>query len=70
MRSIRVNKPQDVKRVLTQLLNEIRADEEMDKVHRGRLICYISTTLLTALKDGDLEDRMAAIERQLKEDEQ
>jgi hypothetical protein len=66
-RDIRINKPQHVRRLLNEVINEIRHESQMDKEKRARVLGYLANITLTSLKDGDLEERISALEIRLKE---
>lgn len=64
-KNIRIEKPQHVRRLLTEVINEIRREDSMDKEKRARVLGYLGNIILTSIKDGDLEDRITLIEEQL-----
>jgi hypothetical protein len=66
-RDIRLQKPQHVRRLLNEVINELRHDTAMDKEKRARVLGYLANITLTSLKDGDLEERITTLESQLKE---
>jgi hypothetical protein len=41
-RDIRLNKPQNVRQLLSRIINELYRDEHMDKEKRARVIGYLS----------------------------
>lgn len=73
MANRRINKPQHIRQVLNTQINRITAHQEKEElslkeeIEIGRAIAYMSTVALTAMKDGELEERMTAIEKALKE---
>lgn len=71
MKDRRINKPQHVRQVLGEQINRLRTIEEIEKreIERSRAIGYLSSVALTAMKDGELEDRISAVEKSLRERE-
>lgn len=65
-KNIRIEKPQHVRRLLTEVINEIRQEKEMDIEKRARVLGYLANITLTSLKDGDLEERITQLEQQAK----
>lgn len=64
--AIRIQKPQDVRRMLVAIANEVRvSDMELEK--KARVLAYLGTVILTAMKDGDLEKEMEEIKAQIEE---
>ncbi|CAN7768057.1 hypothetical protein LJR153_007347 [Paenibacillus sp. LjRoot153] len=60
-KNIRIHKPQHVRRLLNEVINEIRHEDSMDKEKRARVLGYLANITLTSLKDGDLEERIAKL---------
>jgi hypothetical protein len=69
MKDKRISKPQHVRQVLSEQINILRSTEEIDKVEidRARAIGYLSSVALTAIRDGELEERLTAIEKAIEE---
>ena len=67
-REIRLNKPQDVRRMLQDICNELRHDHDMEREKRARVLGYLGDIILTTIRDGDLEERLVAVEKQLQGD--
>lgn len=69
MRDKRINKPQHVRQVLSEQINILRKKKDVDKkeIDRARAIGYLSSVALTAIRDGELEERIAEIEKTLRE---
>lgn len=69
----RLNKPQHLRNLLTEQINILRKYQDSEEltlkqqVEVCRAIAYLSSVSLTAMKDGDLEERMTLIEEALKE---
>lgn len=66
----RISKPQHIRQVLGQQLNELMAIEPVttkEKIDVARAIAYLSSVTLTAITDGEFEERMAALEKAIKE---
>ena len=57
----------DVRRYLASLINrlEAKAGDDVDAALAGRL-AYISNILLGAIKDSDIEQRLAKLEERMK----
>lgn len=62
----RITKPQHIRQLLADMLNELRQDETIDKISKARAIAYLSSVALTAMRDGELEERITEIEKKLK----
>lgn len=67
MKDRRINKPQHVRQTLTEQVNILRANKDLDDIQRARAIAYLCNIILTAIKDGDLEERISRLEQTLKE---
>lgn len=66
----RISKPQHIRQVLAQQINrlmEIEPENTKEATDIARTIGYLSNVTLTAISDGELEERMAELERLLKE---
>jgi hypothetical protein len=59
----RFKNPGDIRRYLGSILNRIES-EELDPVTGGKC-AYISGILLNCIKDSDLEERIAKLEKEL-----
>lgn len=68
MRSKRINKPQHIKTLMQEQINILRRDDSLDPINKARAIAYLSTVALTAIKDGEFDERLKAIEEQLGDD--
>lgn len=68
----RINKPQHIRQTLAEQINILQSKEDLQKtdMDRARTIAYVSSIALTAMKDGELEERISKIEESLKENEQ
>lgn len=70
----RINKPQHVKQLMNEQINRLRRRQAeagdmltiKEEIDIGRAIAYMSTVSLTAIKDGELEQRLTEIEKLLK----
>lgn len=62
-----ITKPDDVRRVLAEQVRILRKAEDIDPVTRARAITYVSSVMLTAMRDGDLEQRITEIEKMVEE---
>lgn len=67
LKNKRINKPQHVRQVLGEQINQLRTKKELEKqdIEKSRAIGYLSSVALTAMRDGELEERIAAIEKAL-----
>lgn len=66
---VRLQKPNDVRKLLQDMVNRVKnaKPEEYDMIDKqARTITYIANVMLTAMKDGDIEERLAALEEQAK----
>lgn len=62
-RGVRLNKPQDVRRLLSRLVNEtISGKMETDRL---RAITYACSMILKSLETGELAERLLKIEERL-----
>ncbi|GGB63229.1 hypothetical protein GCM10011409_45400 [Lentibacillus populi] len=64
-----IRKPSDVRKLLSEQLNilrEMKAKTNEDKIKRAKAIAYISSISLYAMRDGDLEERLKILEDSLK----
>ncbi|QTL47323.1 hypothetical protein [Priestia aryabhattai] len=65
-RNIRVNKPQDVRRMLAKVINILLQDGPMT-IDKAKTIATLSNTIMKSMELGDLSDRMNKLEQELKE---
>lgn len=65
----RINKPQHIRQIIGEQINKLRNNDHPEKedIDKARAIGYLSSVALTAMRDGELEERIAAIEKSLKE---
>lgn len=61
----RLNKPQDVKALLQEQINELRQTEGLDPIQKARVIGYLSSVSLSAYKDGEIAERIDKIMKKL-----
>lgn len=66
-RKIRITKPQDVRRLLAETINEVRNADDISKENKARLLATLSNSALRAIEQGDLADRLDEYEKQLAE---
>lgn len=67
----RISKPQHIRQVLGQQINklmEIKPESTKEVIEIARAIAYLSSVTLTAITEGELEERMAELEKMLKEE--
>ena len=63
-RGVRLNKPQDVRRLLSRLINEALAADEPE-TELLRAVTYASSLILKTIEIGEMNDRLDRIERKL-----
>jgi len=54
--------------MLQDICNELRHDHDMEREKRARVLGYLGNIILTTIRDGDLEERLVAVEKQLQGD--
>lgn len=64
--NIRLNRPQDVRRLLARVINELM-QEEPSSIERARIIATLSNSIIKAMEVGEMDERMREIEKQLGE---
>lgn len=64
--TIRLIKPQDVRRLLARVINELLL-EEPPTIERARVIATLSNSIIKAMEVGEMDERMHEIEKQLGE---
>ncbi|CAH0178011.1 hypothetical protein SRABI84_01353 [Peribacillus simplex] len=62
--NIRLNRPQDVRRLLARVINEL-IQEEPSSIDRARVIATLSNSIIKAMEVGELDERIKEIEKQL-----
>lgn len=62
--TIRLIKPQDVRRMLARVINEL-LQEEPATIDRARVIATLSNSIIKAMEVGELDERMKEIEKRL-----
>lgn len=62
--NIRLNRPQDVRRLLARVINELMK-EEPPSIDRARVIATLSNSIIKAMEIGELDERMKEIEKLL-----
>lgn len=65
MHSKRIKTPTQVRQVISEQINILRAmpaKSNTEKINRAKAIAYLSTVALTAIRDGELEERLKRIE--------
>lgn len=68
MKDRRINKPTHIRTLMQEQINILRRKDELDPIDKARAIAYLSNVALTAIKEGEFEERLKAIEEQLEED--
>lgn len=67
MQDIRLNNPQQVKRLLNRAINDLLKDE-ID-ANKARCIGYLSSILLKAIETEEIESRLAELEKNMNQGE-
>ncbi len=62
--NIRLNRPQDVRRLLARVINELMQEESVS-IERARVIATLSNSIIKAMEVGELDERMKEIERRI-----
>lgn len=62
--NIRLNRPQDVRRLLARVINELMQGEP-PSIERARVIATLSNSIIKAMEVGELDERLKKIEKQL-----
>ena len=63
-RNIRLNKPQDIRRLLSKVINTLLQDGEMS-TDKAKTIATLSNTSLKSMELGNLAERIEQLERKL-----
>lgn len=63
----RLSNPSHIRTLLSELINELRQDDSLDKISKARTIGYLSNIHLSAYRDSELADRVKEIEVMLQE---
>ncbi|WP_342042837.1 hypothetical protein [Bacillus sp. OTU2372] len=67
-KKIRINKPQDIRRMIAKVINILLQDGEMT-IDKAKTIATLSNTALKSMELGDLAERMNKIEKLLENQE-
>ncbi|WHX62346.1 hypothetical protein [Peribacillus frigoritolerans] len=67
-KDIRINKPQDIRRMIGKVINILLQDGEM-KIDKAKTLATLSNTALKSMELGELAERLDKIEEQLKKEE-
>ncbi|MCT8136474.1 hypothetical protein H1D32_01005 [Anaerobacillus sp. CMMVII] len=62
--NIRLKRPQDVRRLLARVINEL-IQSEPPSIERARVIATLSNSIIKAMEVGELDERLTQIEQQL-----
>ncbi|URT72717.1 hypothetical protein [Cytobacillus firmus] len=68
-KNVRLNKPQDVRKMIGRVINILLQDGEMTN-DKAKTIATLSNTALKSMELGDLAERMDKIEEMLASQEQ
>jgi hypothetical protein len=63
----RISKPRHIQQLMTEQINRLRQNSELDDIQRARAIAYLSTVSLTAMRDGELAEKVNELEAKLDE---
>ncbi|MCK9466612.1 MAG: hypothetical protein M0Q29_12150 [Thiopseudomonas sp.] len=63
----RISRPQHIQQLMTEQINLLRQDDELDPIQRARAIAYLATVSLTSMRDGELEKQVKELEAKLDE---
>ena len=67
-KNIRINKPQDIRRLLAKVINILLQEGEMT-IDKAKTLATLSNTALKSMELGELAERLDKIEEQLKKGE-
>ncbi|MFJ9386987.1 hypothetical protein ACIROD_25160 [Peribacillus sp. NPDC101481] len=62
--NIRLKRPQDVRRLLARVINELM-QEEPTSIDRARVIATLSNSIIKAMEVGELDERLQKVEKRL-----
>lgn len=66
-RGIRLNKPGDVRRLISRIINELREDTITE--NKARAMGYLCNCLLKAMETTELAERLEKLEAAMKDNE-
>lgn len=66
-RKMRITRPQDIRRLLASMINQVKDSEDIPIDKKAQLIATLSNSALRSIEQGDIADRMDEYERQLDE---
>lgn len=66
-RKIRINRPQDIRRLLAAMINEVKNSDDIPTEKKAQLIATLSNSTLRAIEQGDLLERMEKYEKELQQ---
>lgn len=61
----RINKPQDIRKLMQEQINELRTNKELDPIKKANAIGYLSNVSLSAIKDGEAYEELIKIRTML-----
>lgn len=61
----RITRPAHIRQLLQEQVNILRRDDSIESIDKARAIGYLSNIMLTSIKEGDFDDRLAEIEKQM-----
>lgn len=67
-KNIRINKPQDIRRMIAKVINILLQEGEMT-TDKAKTIATLSNTALKSMELGELAERLEKIEQQLESKE-
>ncbi len=62
--NVRLNKPDDVRRLISRIINELRADTINE--NKARAMGYLCNCLLKAMETTELAERLERLEERMK----
>ncbi|MGJ9460460.1 hypothetical protein [Oceanobacillus sp. CF4.6] len=67
MKERRINKPQHVKSLMSEQINVLRNNDDLNPIDKARSIAYLANTSLSAYKDGEAIEKLEKIQKKLEE---
>lgn len=67
-KNIRINRPQDIRKMIARVINILLQDGEMT-TDKAKTIATLSNTALKSIEQGELAERLDKIEAQLRKEE-
>lgn len=61
----RITAPSHIRQLITEQINRLRLNDELDDIARARAIAYLSQISLQAMRSDDIEKRLQVLEDKL-----